>query len=270
MSAENKGSWFVTKVGDFLAKKNTKINNLANVNSEQSIQDGFFALPESIDNYTLFMCYKLYSLFDPENKGYITLQSVDEWAKTQSSSFSQDSSPEVDAKTWDKYKGRILRVCNSIETFKNRYQTLMGNEEARVEIDCREVLITIGEFVHFFSPLFDSIEEMKNNSKKQRSKNPPVHFATLIESNISLTNYFGTMTNTEQTGNFIASTISPSPYLEPKSKTISKGGSKPISNDILYITDSNLYHSSFWSPCRLPESASMHAMFSELDKIQMK
>lgn len=263
--------WFVCKVKDFMAKRNTKINNLARLysNNFDSTED-FFELPEKSSSYTLFMCYKLYSLFDPENKGYITLKSVEEWSKMQYNSFCQDNNLNINASVFDKYKGKTQRICNSIETYKNNYiynlKVKEGIEE--LEIDSQNILITISEFISFISPLFDNIEDIIRKDQKSLSNCSAVHFAHLLESNTSLTNYFGTATNVDPIGKFIPCTNSPSLYLEPKSKSVSRGESKPFKNSILYISDSNLYHSSLWSPCTIPKSSSLHSMTRELNKLQ--
>ncbi|KAH8582439.1 uncharacterized protein ELE39_001095 [Cryptosporidium sp. chipmunk genotype I] len=263
--------WFVCKVKDFMAKRNTKINNLANIYSDdQNDLETFFDLPDKAGSYTLFMCYKLYSLFDPENKGYISLKSVEEWAKMQYNSFCQDNNSSIDAKTFDKYKGKTQRICNSIETYKNNYiyylKLKKGVEE--LEVDSKDITITISEFISFVSPLFDNVEDIYKKEHKSLSNCSAVHFAHIKETNLSLTNYFGTVTNSDPIGKFIPCTSSSSLYLEPKSKSVSRGESRPFKNNILYISDSNLYHSSLWSPCAVPASSSLHAMARELNRLQ--
>ncbi|OII73953.1 uncharacterized protein cubi_02755 [Cryptosporidium ubiquitum] len=263
--------WFVCKVKDFMAKRNTKISNLAKIYSDDlNDMENFFELPEKSSPYTLFMCYKLYSLFDPDNKGSITLKSVEEWAKKQHNSFCQDNNLNVDTKIFDKYKGKTQRICNSIETYKNNYIYHLKIKEGveELKIDSQNIIITISEFISFISPLFDNIEDIIKKNQKSLSNCSAVHFAHILESNISLTNYFGTVTNTDPVGKFVPCTSSPSLYLEPKAKSVSRGESRPFKNSILYISDSNLYHSSLWSPCTVPASSSLHSMARELDRLQ--
>lgn len=263
--------WFVCNVKDFMSKRNTKISNLANINSDElSYSEDYFNLPDKMGSYPLFMSYKLFSLFDPENKGYVTLKSVDDWAKLQYVTLSQGGNLSGDTKVFDRYKRKIQRVCNSLETFKNNYANYLrardGVEE--VEVDPQSIVITISEFIGFVSVLFDNNEDVQEKSHKLKSARSAVHFAHLLESNLALTNYFGTVTNADPVGKFIPCTSSPSLYLEPKSKSVSRGESRPLKNSILYISDSNLYHSSLWSPCVSSASSSLQATVKELAKLQ--
>lgn len=262
--------WFICKVKDFMAKRNVKIRNLANIYSEDlGYSEDFFDLPEKTGSYPLFMCYKLYSLFDPENKGYVSLKSVEEWTKLQYATLCQDSNLNCDAKVFDRYKSKVQRVCNSLETFKNNYANYLKAKEGSEEIviDPKSIVITISEFISLVSVIFDNNEDVCENYKFKSTRSA-IHFAHLLESNLSLTNYFGTVTNTDPVGKFIPCTSSPSLYLEPKSSSVSRGESRPIKNNVLYISDSNLYHSSLWSPCVVSGSSSLHAMAKELDRIQ--
>ncbi|OLQ17752.1 hypothetical protein ChUKH1_17785 [Cryptosporidium hominis] len=263
--------WFVCKVKDFMSKRNTKINNLANIYSgNQNDLEEFFEMPEKTGPYAVFMCYKLYSLFDPEDKGYISLKSIEQWAKMQYNSFCQDNNSSIDAKTFDMYKGKTQRICNSIETYKNNYiyYLKLKEEVEDLEVDTQDIPITISEFISFVSPLFDNVEDSHTKKHKSLSNCSAVHFSHIQETNLSLTNYFGTVTNSDPIGKYIPCTSSSSLYLEPKSKNVSRGKSRPFKNNILYISDSNLYHSSLWSPCINPASSSLHAMARELNKLQ--
>ncbi|KAJ1615419.1 hypothetical protein OJ252_138 [Cryptosporidium canis] len=263
--------WFVCKVKDFMTKRNTKINNLANIYSDDSnYSEEFFDLPDKTDSYPLFMCYKLFSLFDPENKGYITLKSIEDWSKFQYNSLCQITDLNSDAKSIDRYKSKIQRVCNSIETFKNNYTNHLKIKEGRedIKIDTQSILITISEFIGFVSVIFDNKEDIIKADQKSIYNHSAVHFAHLFETNVCLTNYFGTVTNTDPAGKFIPRTSSPSLFLEPKAKSVSRGESRPFKNNILFVSDSNLYHSSLWSPCVVPHTSSLHSMARELNKMQ--
>ncbi|KAH8738776.1 hypothetical protein FG386_000567 [Cryptosporidium ryanae] len=273
----NKDKWYVNKFLDYKVKRNTNINNIANI-SEEDAQCNYFDLSDDIGKSTLHMCYEFYSTFDYEGKGYIPLKLLEEWSKIKNESLQKSDGENT--KKYDRYKLSIQKMCNSIESYKNKCLSRKNvdvDEEKGQKIEAGEetnknndtILITVSEFIHFCAPIFDEISSSELSIKnKMQPKVDSIHFKTLTESNISLTNYFGTATNISLNGKFIPLSSSPSSYLEPTCNNAIKGVSIPIHNPALYVTDSNLYHSSLWSPCTNDNTASLLTWNKYLNDIQ--
>ncbi|KAK6588642.1 hypothetical protein RS030_3464 [Cryptosporidium xiaoi] len=268
--------WFVTRFSEYKVKRNTNINNIANI-LEDETQSNYFDIPDDVERNTLYMCYELYSTFDYDGKGYIPLKLLEEWSKTRNELLQK--STKVNTNKYDRYKSAIQRMCNSIETYKNRYlskrdinvkdDTKQKNEEDNVINEDDTIFITISEFINFCAPIFDEISSFEVKGKsKSHAKTDSIHFKTSTETNIALTNYFGTVTNIPPNGEFTPLSSSPSSYLEPTCNNVMKGVSIPMHNPVLYITDSNLYHNSLWNPCKEGKIASLLTWGKDIDDIQ--